>query len=223
MMKEYSFMLNYVWSFLILTGIIIASVTGNIENMSQGIISSTNDAVDLLILMAGVVSMWSGFLKIAEESGLTSYLSEKMKPFLHYLFPNIPRNHIANDYICASFIANILGLGWACTPTGLRAMKALKQLECERAKDYRNKSISTNYNSNHPTPRAKPDTASDEMCTFLILNISSLQLIPMNMIAYRSQYGSPSPMAVIAPGLITTALTTLIAILICRILCHHTQ
>ncbi|MBR1598676.1 MAG: nucleoside recognition protein [Lachnospiraceae bacterium] len=191
-------MLNYVWSILILTGIVIAAITGNIENMSQGILTSAKDAVDLLILMAGVISMWSGFLKIAEESGLTSYLSEKMKPLLHFLFPNIPRNHIANDYICANFIANILGLGWACTPTGLQAMKALKQLECERQ-----------------------DTASDEMCTFLILNISSLQLIPMNMIAYRSQYGSPAPMAVIAPGLITTALTTIIAIILCRIMCKR--
>ena len=197
-MREYSLMLNYVWSILILTGIVIAAITGNIENMSQGILTSAKDAVDLLILMAGVISMWSGFLKIAEESGLTSYLSEKMKPLLHFLFPNIPRNHIANDYICANFIANILGLGWACTPTGLQAMKALKQLECERQ-----------------------DTASDEMCTFLILNISSLQLIPMNMIAYRSQYGSPAPMAVIAPGLITTALTTIIAIILCRIMCKR--
>ena len=197
-MREYSLMLNYVWSILILTGIVIAAITGNIENMSQGILTSAKDAVDLLILMAGVISMWSGFLKIAEESGLTSYLSEKMKPLLHFLFPNIPRNHIANDYICANFIANILGLGWACTPTGLQAMKALKQLECERQ-----------------------DTASDEMCTFLILNISSLQLIPMNMIAYRSQYGSPAPMAVIAQGLITTALTTIIAIILCRIMCKR--
>ena len=217
-------MLNYVWSFLILTGIIIAAVTGNIENMSQGILTSTQDAVDLLILMAGVVSMWSGFLKIAEESGLTSYLSGKVKPLLHYLFPDIPRDHIANDYICANFIANILGLGWACAPTGLQAMKALKQLQQERAADHNKPFASPDKRSAHHTSSIiDRDTASDEMCTFLILNISSLQLIPMNMIAYRSQYGSPSPMAVIAPGLITTTLTTIIAIIICRVLCRHSQ
>ena len=213
-------MLNYVWSLLILIGIIVAAITGSIENMSQGILSSSKDAMDLLILMTGVVSMWSGFLKIAEESGLTSYLSEKMKPLLHFLFPNIPKDHIANDYICANFIANLLGLGWACTPTGLHAMKALKQLEYERQtthKKHTGKSVTTPGTAyTHAT-----DTASDEMCTFLILNISSLQLIPMNMIAYRSQYGSPAPMAVIAPGLITTALTTIIAIILCRVLCRH--
>ena len=213
-------MLNYVWSLLILIGIIIAAFTDNIEDMSQGILSSSKDAIDLLILMAGIVSMWSGFLKIAEESGLTSYLSEKMKPLLHFLFPNIPQNHIANDYICANFIANILGLGWACTPTGLQAMKALKQLEYER-QEATKKHAGKNSTFPKTTSTHTPDTASDEMCTFLILNISSLQLIPMNLIAYRSQYGSPAPMAVIAPGLITTALTTIIAIILCRSLCKH--
>lgn len=212
-------MLNYIWSFLIIAGIIVAAFTGNIESINEGIINSTKDAMDLLVLMAGVVGMWSGFLSIAEGSGLTKYLSEKMRPLLHFLFPNIPPEHIANDYIAANFIANILGLGWACTPTGLQAMKALNQLETERLEAEKNRKIGNNLFtgtiSDHTTY-----TASDEMCTFLILNISSLQLIPMNMIAYRSQYGSPAPMAVIAPGLITTALTTLIAVVICRIMCR---
>lgn len=192
-------MLNYIWSFLIIIGIIYASFTGRIEGLNESIISSAKDAVDLLILMAGVIGMWSGFLNIAEESGLTKYLSEKMRPLLHFLFPNIPKSHEANDYICANFIANILGLGWACTPTGLKAMKALKKLQEE-------------------TSNTICDTSSDEMCTFLILNVSSLQIIPMNMIAYRASYGSPSPMAVIAPGLISTAITTILAVILCTIL-----
>lgn len=212
-------MLNYIWSFLIITGIIYASFTGRIEGLNESIISSAKDAVDLLILMAGVIGMWSGFLNIAEESGLTKYLSEKMRPLLHFLFPNIPKDHEANDYICANFIANILGLGWACTPTGLQAMKALKQLEHERQENPKKhipeNNIFIETNSVH-----SPYTASNEMCTFLILNISSMQIIPMNMIAYRSQYGSPAPMAVIAPGLITTTLTTLLAVVICRIMCR---
>ena len=212
-------MLNYIWSFLIITGIIVAAFTGNIEDINEGIINSAKDAVELLVLMAGVVGMCNGFLSIAEGSGLTKYLSERMRPLLRFLFPNLPPDHIANDYIAANFIANILGLGWACTPTGLQAMKALKQLEKERSevkKMHRAENkVFTETISYHPTY-----TASDEMCTFLILNISSLQIIPMNMIAYRSSYGSPDPMAVIAPGLITTALTTLIAVVICRIMCR---
>lgn len=196
-------MLNYIWSTLILVGIIVAAATGNIEHVSEAILDSTRDAMDLLVLMAGVVSMWNGFLTIAEGSGLTKYLSGKMKPLLHLLFPRIPKEHIANDYICANFIANILGLGWACTPTGLAAMKALARLEQERG------------NERH--------IASDEMCTFLILNISSLQLIPMNLIAYRTRYGSTAPMAVIAPGLITTTLTTLLAIVLCKLITSRSK
>lgn len=212
-------MLNYIWSILIIAGIIAASFTGNIENINEGIINSAKDAVDLLVLMAGVVGMWNGFLSIAEGSGLTKYLSEKMRPLLRFLFPNLPPDHIANDYISANFIANILGLGWACTPTGLQAMKALKQLEIERQRTEKRHISGKNKFTDNASDHSIY-TASNEMCTFLILNISSLQLIPMNMIAYRSQYGSPSPMAVIAPGLITTALTTLIAVVICRIMCR---
>lgn len=144
--------------------------------------------------------MWNGMLSIAKNSGLIDNLTEKMRPLLRILFPNLPRNHIANMYISANFIANILGLGWACTPTGIQAMQALKQLEEERGRD--------------------PTIASNEMCTFLLLNISSLQLIPINMIAYRTQYGSANPMAVVGPSLIATALTTILAFIICKIMCR---
>lgn len=191
-------MLNYIWTFLILAGIITAAFTGSLEAVCNGIIDSAKDAVELLIVMAGVISMWSGFLSVAEGSGLTARLSQKMKPLIHFLFPKLPQSHPAASFICSNFIANILGLGWACTPTGIEAMKALRQLEAERGNP--------------------PGTASNEMCTFLILNISSLQLIPINMIAYRSQYGSPAPMAVVGPALIATTITTLLAVFLCKIL-----
>ncbi len=215
-------MLNYIWSFLVAIGIIYAALTGNIEALNESILSSSKDAIDLLILMAGVVAMWNGFLTIAEESGLTKSLARKMKPFLHLFFPDIPKEHIANDYICANFIANILGLGWACTPTGLNAMKALKQLEQERITNPKTPHTINKCNLSLHEQNNEINVASDEMCTFLILNISSLQIIPMNMIAYRSQYGSPNPMAVIAPGLITTIITTMLAAIICRIMCRKT-
>ena len=215
-------MLNYIWSFLVAIGIIYAALTGNIEALNESILSSSKDAIDLLILMAGVVAMWNGFLTIAEESGLTKSLARKMKPFLHLFFPDIPKEHIANDYICANFIANILGLGWACTPTGLNAMKALKQLEQERITNSKTLNRVNSSGTSLHKQHNDINVANDEMCTFLILNISSLQIIPMNMIAYRSQYGSPNPMAVIAPGLITTIITTMLAAIICRIMCRKT-
>ncbi len=194
-------MLDYLWAGMVFIGIIIAAFLGNLDAVGEGLVASAKEGIDLLILMAGVVSMWNGLLFIAERSGLTKKLVEKMKPLLHLLFPKLPMNHEATDYIAENFIANFLGLSWACTPTGLRAMKALQKLQKERGHS--------------------ETSVSNEMCTFLLLNISSLQLIPMNMIAYRSQYGSTSPMAVVGPALIATFITTLVTALICRCFCKY--
>ena len=112
------------------------------------------------------------------------------------LFPKLPKNHSANGPIVTNMVANILGLGWAATPAGLHAMEELAKLEEERGKE---KGI-----------------ASNEMCTFLILNISSLQLIPITMIAYRSQYGSVDPTRIVVPGLMATGISTLAAIVFCK-------
>lgn len=193
-------MLNYLWAFMILIGIIVAAFEGNLEAVCEGLIASSKEAVELLFVMAGVVCMWNGMLYIANNSGLIDSLTKKMKPLLRIIFPNLPLEHKAASYICANFIANIMGLGWACTPTGIQAMKELKQLEIERGNN--------------------PQIASNEMCTFLLLNISSLQLIPINMIAYRSQYGSVAPIAVVGPALLATCCTTILAFLICKIMCR---
>lgn len=190
-------MLNILWACLLIFGIITAAFTGNLEAVNNSILESTQDAVELLIVMTGIISMWNGILTIAQESGLTRRLTNYMRPLIHLLFPRLPITHPAVDYICANFIANILGLGWACTPTGLAAMKHLKQLQQQRGRS--------------------PDVTSEEMCTFLVLNISSLQLIPMNMIAYRSKYGSLTPFAVIGPALLATTITTLLACMLCKL------
>lgn len=193
-------MLNYLWAFMILIGIIVAAFEGNLDAVCEGLIASSKESVELLFVMAGVVCMWNGMLYIANNSGLIDSLTKKMKPLLRIIFPNLPLEHKAATYICANFIANIMGLGWACTPTGIQAMKELKQLEIERGNN--------------------PQIASNEMCTFLLLNISSLQLIPINMIAYRSQYGSVAPIAVVGPALLATCCTTILAFLICKIMCR---
>lgn len=191
-------MLDYLWAAMILIGIIVAAFLGNLDVVGEGIISSAKEGIELIFLMAGVVSMWNGFLYIAERSGLTRILKGFLQPVLRIAFPDLPKEHEATGYIAENFIANLLGLGWACTPTGLRAMKALKKLQRERG-----------YNET---------IASYEMCTFLLLNISSLQLIPMNMIAYRSQYGSVNPTAIVGPALFATAITTIVTFLICRLM-----
>lgn len=196
-------MLNYLWAGMILIGIVVAALEGNLNAVCEGVIASSKEAVDLLFVMTGVVCMWNGMLHIANNSGLIEGLTQKMKPLLKLIFPDLPLEHKAASYISANFIANILGLGWACTPTGLQAMKELKQLEMERGNN--------------------PQVASNEMCTFLLLNISSLQLIPINMIAYRSQYGSANPVAVVGPALFATCCTTLLAFVICKLMCGTTN
>ena len=114
--------------------------------------------------------------------------------------------HQANQYITTNFIANFLGLGWAATPAGLQGMQALAELEQERRM------------KRAPGKARKPGVASNEMCTFLIMNISSLQLIPINVIAYRSQYGSVNPAAIVGAGIVATTVSTLAGMVYCKIM-----
>ena len=132
--------------------------------------------------------------------------SEKLEPFLSFLFPSLPKRHPARALIATNMIANVLGLGWAATPAGLQAMEEFEKLEEERRAG-RAKGIAR-----------RKGTASNEMCNLLIVNISSLQLIPMTVIAYRSQYGSVNPTAIVGPGIAATAVSTLVAILFCKIM-----
>ena len=196
-------MLNYIWVFMIVIGIVYGSFTGQMAEISSGVIDSSKEAVQLCITMLGVVALWTGLMQIAQDSGLVESLTKKLKPVLKFLFPRIPMEHPAMAYISLNSIANILGLGWAATPAGLKAMEALADLEKERG--------NVEY-----LQTGKGRTASNEMCIFLILNISSLQLIPVNIIAYRSQYGSVNPTAVIAPAIIATFINTVVAIIYCK-------
>ena len=190
--------MNYLWAGMMLVGIVYAAFHGTLPQVTEGALDAAKEAVSLCITMTGVMSFWVGLMKIAEKTGMIAGLSRKLKPILQFLFPGIPKGHIANEYIATNFIANVFGLGWAATPAGLKAMEALEDLEKERG------------NSG--------DAASDEMCTFLILNISSLQLISVNLIAYRSQYGSANPAATVGPGIVATVCSTLAAIIFCKII-----
>lgn len=204
-------MLNYIWAFMILIGVIYAAFTGNMASVTDAALSSAGEAVSLCITMAGVMALWMGLMRIAEKSGLIAGLASGIQPFLSFMFPRIPKKHEAREYIATNFIANILGLGWACTPAGLKAMEALAKLEEERGNPaYLTKPAAGS--------KSRPRIASKEMCTFLILNTSSLQLIPVNMIVYRTQYGSVNPAAVIGPAILATLFSTVIAIIFCKIM-----
>ena len=198
------FMLNAIWAAMILLAVIYAACTGNMSAVTNAALDSAGEAISLCLTMAGVVALWMGLMEIARNAGLIQKLTKGISPFLKLMFPKIPEGHPAKEYIATNIIANVLGLGWACTPAGLKAMEALAKLEQERG--------NAEYLSN-----GKERRASNEMCTFLILNISSLQLIPVNMIAYRSQYGSVNPAIIIAPAVAATFFSTVVAVIYCKI------
>ena len=182
-------MLNKLWGFMILIGIIFAACNGRIGNLGTAALDSSKEAITLCITMLGIMSMWTGLMNIAKKAGIIDALTRALRPVLAFLFPGVPREHKANEYMAANMISNVLGLGWAATPVGLKAMEQLKELNHGR------------------------HIASADMCTFLIINISSLQLIPVNIIAYRSEYGSVSPTSIIGMGLVATIISTAAGIL----------
>ena len=202
-------MLNYIWAAMIILGVIFGAVNGNLKEVTEAALDSAGEAVSLCIAMAGVMALWVGLMEIAEKSGLILKLTYKLSPFISFMFPNLPKQHKARDFISMNIIANVLGLGWACTPAGLKAMEELAKLEAERG--------TVGYlNDGKEVGGKRERVASNEMCTFLILNISSLQLIPVNMIAYRSQYGSVNPAEIIAPAIVATLISTLVAVVYCK-------
>lgn len=197
-------MLDYLWACMILIGIIYGMITGQVTEISNAALDSSKEAVSLCITMIGVMAFWSGLMEIAASAGIIESMSRKMNPVIRFLFPDLPGKHPAEKHIATNMIANILGLGWAATPAGLKAMEELSNLEEDRRK------------GRMAGPVRRKGVASNEMCTFLIINISSLQLIPVNVIAYRSQYGSVNPTGIVGAGIMATMVSTLAAVLFCK-------
>lgn len=199
-------MLNYLWAGMILAGIIFGAFNGRIEEITTAALDSSREAVTLCITMIGVMAFWMGIMEIASRAGIIGMASKKLRPVIRFLFPNLPEGHKAEEHIAVNFIANFLGLGWAATPAGLKAMEELEKLEDVRRKEKVSKMA------------RKKGIASNEMCTFLIINISSLQLIPVNVIAYRSQYGSANPAGIVGAGILATAVSTGAAVIFCKMM-----
>lgn len=187
-------MLNYIWGGMLIIGIIVSLFTGNIPQITNTALSSSKEAVELALELLGTLCMWSGFMKIAEKSGLIDILSIKMRPLLKFLFPEIPAKSKALNYISLNMIANLLGVGWAATPAGLNAMAELQKLNKVK------------------------DTASISMCTFMIINMSSVQLITFSILAYRAKYNSANPSEIIGPGILATTLSTIVAIIYAKVM-----
>lgn len=186
-------MLNKIWAAMILISILTAALRGCIGELGTALIEASQEAITLGLTIVGVISLWTGLTKVAERSGLMDFLEARLHPILHWLFPDIPPGHAAFRHIAANFTANLIGLGWAATPPGLKAMESLQELN------------------------PHPEKASRTMCAFMIINMSSLQLIPINMLAYRLRYGSANPAEIVGPALLATIVSTLTAVIYVKI------
>ena len=181
-------MLNYIWAGMILIGIVVATITGRLDTLTNAALASAAEAVTVAITMLGVMALWTGLMRVAENSGMIVGIANRMRPLLRWLFPNLDQNSKAIEYIATNMIANVLGLGWAATPSGLKAMEELQAINPQK------------------------DTASKEMCMFMIINMSSLQIVTISVLAYRAQYGSANPSEIIGPGFVATLVSTIAAI-----------
>lgn len=188
-------MVNYVWLAMIVMGVLVAGINGNIEVVTEAALNSANDAVKISIGLIAVMTFWLGFMKLAEEAGMIRLLARIVKPVMKFLFPSVPKDHPAMGAIVMNLSANIMGLGNAATPMGLIAMRELQKLNKGRA-----------------------DTASEAMCTFLALNTSCVTLIPTTIIGIRLLYGSADPTDIVGPTIMATAISMIVAIIVDRLL-----
>lgn len=173
-------MVNYIWGILIGLGIIYSLCTGNIDVINNSILTNVNEALDLMLNLLPIIVLWTGILKIGEDSGLLDKFAKLLRPLLSKLFPDIPKDNKALGYISSNIAANMLGLGSAATPAGLKAMNELQKINPDK------------------------DTASTPMITFLVLNTAGVTLIPTTIIALRASYNSSSPGEIILPAIIAT-------------------
>lgn len=194
-----SLMVNKIWGFFIIVGTLFALCNGKIDVINEEILTSCKSALDLVIQLFPVIALWLGVMKIASSSGLLEKISYKISPVLRFIFPEIPKGHPALGYISSNIIANIFGLGNAATPFGLKAMESLQELN------------------------SKKEEASRSMITFLVLNTSGLTLIPTTIISMRMLYKSVSPTEIIVPCILATTISTIVGLLLDRILHYRSK
>lgn len=191
-------MLNIVWPIFIIISFSFAIFSGNLENLNNSIFESTKEAVNLSISLLGTLCLWSGIMEIASKTTLTEKLTKLLKPILKFLFPNLKNPKIHKE-ISMNMIANILGLGNAATPLGLKAMDSMQK------------------------ENKKKDTLSDSMMMFIVVNTASIQIIPTTVIAIRNSLGSTSPTSIIFPTWIATIIAAIFGIFVAKILIKFTK
>lgn len=178
-------MVSVIWMLLILVGIAYFLFTGNLDALNDEILTNANKALELMLELMPVIVLWTGIMKIAEDSGLLHKFAKLLEPLLKRLFPSVPKDNLALGYIASNIAANAMGLGSAATPFGLRAMVELQKIN------------------------DKKDTASEAMITFLVLNTAGVTIIPTTILAMRVMYGSINPSEIILPAVLATACSSI--------------
>lgn len=187
-------MINYIWYFMIVIGVIIGVANGNLVAVTQSAMDSAALAVQMIIGFVGIWALWLGLMKVAEESGAINILTKVLSPIIRRIFPEVPRDHPAMGAMLMNMAANMMGLGNAATPMGLKAMEELQKLNRIKTR------------------------ASNAMCTFLVINTSSITLIPTTVIALRLSTGSKNPTEIIGTAIIATIISTVVGILVSKLL-----
>ena len=187
-------MLNILWPIFIILSFVYALISGKVNEVNTGIFESLSDAVELSITFLGTISLWNGIMEIANQTSLINKMTKLLKPLINFLFPDLKNNEIAKQEISMNMIANILGLGNAATPLGIKAMKTMQK------------------------DNKKKDTLSNPMMMFIVINTASIQLIPTNVIAIRTSLNSQNPTSIIIPVWIATIIAAIVGIAFTKLL-----
>ncbi len=187
-------MINIIWFFLLIFGVVFGLATGKGDIISKSIIDSTESSVQLLIGLIGMMCLWSGVMKIAQRSGITEKLAKLLKPLLNLLFKDVSKNENAMGSILLNLTSNMLGLSNAATPFGIKAMEELQKVNPDK------------------------DTATNDMALFLVINAACIQIIPTSIISMRAACGSQNPGSIIIPAAIATGIAAIMGIIYCKVL-----
>lgn len=187
-------MINIIWFFMIALGVLVGVINGRLEEVTKAAMDSAALAVQMCIGFMGIWALWLGLMKVAEKSGFINGIAKALSPISRLIFPKVPKGHPAMGAMVMNMAANMMGLGNAATPLGLKAMKELQKLNLSKTK------------------------ASNAMCTFLVINTSSIQLIPTTVIAIRMSTGSSNPTEIIGTAMIATTISTLVGLISVKLL-----
>ncbi|NLP01402.1 MAG: spore maturation protein [Fibrobacter sp.] len=191
--------INVIWLYLILSSIVVAAYTGRMDEITKASFDSAKSAVTLAISLIGAMALWLGLMKIVESAGLMKSISRAIRPVMIRLFPDVPSDHPAMSAMIMNMAANMLGLGNAATPMGIKAMTELDKLNPEKG------------------------TATNAMCLFLAINTSSVTILPLGVIAVRAAAGATNPGSILIPSIIATTFSTTTAIIAAKLLASRSK